>query len=60
MRTFDFVTNRYQDECEICSADGRMRDNGLVLCNTCSVLSETEPNEANFFNTSWQEQMEGK
>jgi hypothetical protein len=48
MRTFNFVTNRHEDACEVCSAQGHMRENDMVLCDTCDLLAQTEPEDVMF------------
>ena len=41
----------YDGECEICGAEGAIkRDNDAELCDTCSLLAETEPEDQNFWN----------
>lgn len=42
---------RYENECDTCSSEGAFkRDNGMVLCDTCALLSETEPEGSDLFN----------
>lgn len=37
--------------CEICSKpDSTNRDNGMVLCDCCSLIAETEPEGEFFWN----------
>ena len=42
---------RYEGECEICSApDSIERENNMVLCETCALIAETEPEGEFFWN----------
>lgn len=44
---------RYEGECDICGIYCpcvSKRDNDMELCDTCALLSETEPEGSNVFN----------
>lgn len=44
---------RFEGECDICIAEGaRMRENDMVLCDTCYLLAETEPEGSDLFNSA--------
>lgn len=40
-----------ENDCEICGAEGKVRENGLVMCQTCALLAEMEPEDSDFFNS---------